>query len=134
MRDGLKPLAVLLLAGFLLCAAPSAHAATFDNASVSLVTIQPDGASSALPPLYAGGGKLCTEAVNVCAREMQPLGVPVGGSFTVKIEDHFTATYECIMLEGKPRWAPTAQQGSCAAQPVILLPAKYDADDPWNIG
>lgn len=133
MRDGLKLLCAIVLAGFLTCAAPSAHAATsFDNASVSLVTLQPSGGG--LPPLYAGGGKLCTEAVNVCAREMQPLGVPLGGSFTVKIEDHFTATYECIMLEGKPRWAPTAQQGSCAAQPVILLPAKYDADDPWNIG
>jgi hypothetical protein len=84
--------------------------------------------------LYAGGGKVCSEALTVCARAMQPLGVPVGGSFTVKIEDHFTATYECIMLDGKPRWAATAQQGSCAPQPVILLPAKYDADDPWNIG
>lgn len=133
MRDGLKLVALLVLAGSVPGAAPAAHAANnFDNATVSLVTLQPGG--EGLAPVYAGGGKLCTEAVNVCAREMQPLGVPVGGSFTVKIEDHFTATYECIMLDGKPRWAPTAQQGSCAAQPVILLPAKYDADDPWNIG
>lgn len=97
--------------------------------SASMVTL-PTAASD----VYAGNGKLCNEALTVCARAMQPLGVPVGGSFTVKIEDHFTATYECIMLDGKPRWAATAQQGSCAPQPVILLPAKYDADDPWNIG
>ncbi|MBP7252500.1 MAG: hypothetical protein KBA75_03330 [Alphaproteobacteria bacterium] len=97
---------------------------------ISTVTLPAEKSSD----LYAGNGKLCSEALTVCARAMQPLGVPVGGSFTVKIEEHFTATYECIMLDGKPHWAATAQQGSCAPQPVILLPAKYDADDPWNIG
>lgn len=106
-----------------------AAANEFSRHSASLVTL-PNAASD----LYAGNGKLCNEALTVCARAMQPLGVPVGGSFTVKIEDHFSATYECIMLDGQPRWAATAQQGSCAPQPVILLPAKYDADDPWNIG
>lgn len=110
-------------------AAPDSAAELYHN-PVSTVTLPAETSSD----LYAGNGKLCSEALTVCARAMQPLGVPVGGSFTVKIEDHFTATYECIMLDGKPRWAATAQQGSCAPQPVILLPAKYDADDPWNIG
>lgn len=95
----------------------------------------------ALPVLAAvtpraanASGALCTEALTVCAHAMQPLGVPLGGSFTVKIKDHFTATYECTMIDGKPRWAPTVQSGSCAAQPVIILPAKYEADVPDNMG
>lgn len=116
----------LILAGL---AAPAAADDALRH-PISSVTLPAETSSD----LYAGNGKLCSEALTVCARAMQPLGVPVGGSFTVKIEEHFTATYECIMLDGKPRWAATAQQGSCAPQPVILLPAKYDADDPWNIG
>lgn len=87
-------------------------------------------------PLNAANvnGRLCTEAVTVCARDMRPLGVAVGGSFTVRIEDHFSATYECTMIDGKPRWIAINEQGACAPQPVIFLPAQYDADDPWNVG
>ncbi len=118
----------LILAG--VAAPATADDDTTLRRAISTVTLPAEPSSD----LYAGNGKLCSEALTVCARAMQPLGVPVGGSFTVKIEDHFSATYECIMLDGKPRWAATAQQGSCAPQPVILLPAKYDADDPWNIG
>ncbi len=86
------------------------------------------------PVVASTSGALCTEALTVCAHAMQPLGVPLGGSFTVKIKDHFSATYECTMIEGKPRWAPTTQTGSCAAQPVIILPAKYESDVPDNLG
>jgi hypothetical protein len=91
--------------------------------------------TAAAPSALANtSGPLCTEALTVCAHAMQPLGVPLGGSFTVKIKDHFTATYECTMIDGQPRWAPTVQAGSCAAQPVIILPAKYEADVPDNMG
>lgn len=120
-------LGTLMLVGL---TAPAAASDAALRPPMSIVTLPAETSSD----LYAGNVKLCSEALTVCARAMQPLGVPVGGSFTVKIEDHFSATYECIMLDGKPRWAATAQQGSCAQQPVILLPAKYDADDPWNIG
>ena len=91
-------------------------------------------ATAAQPALANSSPLLCTEALTVCSHAMQPLGVPLGGSFTVKIKDHFSATYECTMLDGKPRWAPTVQSGSCAAQPVIILPAKYEADVPDNMG
>lgn len=96
-------------------------------------------AALGLMPVMAAAGlvdkpPLCREAIMVCARAMQPSDVAVGGSFTVTIEDHFSATYECTMMDGAPRWAPVTQRGSCAPQPVILLPSKYDPDDAWNIG
>jgi len=100
---------------------------------ISLVTV-PAAEDITPAPVYAGNAARCTEAVTICARAMQPLGVAVGGSFTVRIEDHFSATYECTMINGTPRWAPATQKGSCAPQPVIILPAKYDDDDPWNVG
>lgn len=94
--------------------------------ALPIMAAQPAAANPSAP--------LCTEALSVCAHTMQPLGVPLGGSFTVKIKDHFTATYECTMIDGQPRWAPTIQAGSCGAQPVIILPAKYEADVPDNMG
>jgi hypothetical protein len=79
----------------------------------------------------------CTDPLTVCARAMRPSGVPVGGSFTVRIEDHFTSTYQCMLIEGRPRWIEADQQGACAPPPVIFLPAHYQNDQdeiPSNIG
>lgn len=128
------PINILFVSLFLLLSPAIQAADTAINTHINLITLLPNGTAANSAEAYASNAKLCTHAVTVCAREMQPLGVPIGGSFTVRIDDHFSATYECIMLDGKPRWAPTAQQGGCVEQPVILLPAKYDADDPWNIG
>ena len=85
-------------------------------------------------PIFSPGAKLCTKAVTVCARQLQPLGVEIGGTFTVKIEDHYKSTYECSIVDGKPTWLATSVEGSCEPQPIILLPAKYDADEAWNVG
>ena len=78
--------------------------------------------------------QLCTRAVSVCARELQPLGVEIGGTLTVKIERHYRSTYSCAIVNGKPAWVVISTEGSCEAQPVITLPAKYDDDEAWNVG
>lgn len=85
-------------------------------------------------PVFSPGTQLCTRAVSVCARELQPMGVEIGGTFTVKISGHYKSTYECGLVDGIPTWVPTAIEGSCEAQPVIFLPAKYDVGEAWNVG
>ncbi|MGB4101483.1 MAG: hypothetical protein WBK91_06215 [Alphaproteobacteria bacterium] len=85
-------------------------------------------------PIFNHGGPLCTNAVTVCARALQPLSVAIGGTVTVRIADHHKSVYECRMINGVPTWLPTSVEGSCEAQPVIMLPAKYDASEAWNVG
>ena len=87
-----------------------------------------------IPMFRTAPPQLCTRAVSVCARELQPLGVEIGGTFTVKIERHYRSTYSCAIVNGKPAWVVISTEGSCEAQPVITLPAKYDDDEAWNVG
>lgn len=96
-------------------------------------SLKVDRPPSPLPALQ-DKTSLCNQAVTVCAREMQPLGVEVGGTFTIKIEEHYTSTYVCKMINGVPTWISTETQGSCEPQPVITLPAQYDEDEAWNVG
>ncbi len=107
----------------------TANAASIVAAEVPMVEQQLSGM-----PIFSPGATLCTRAVSVCARDLQPLDVEVGGTFTVKIADHYKSVYECHMVDGTPAWLPTSVEGSCEAQPVILLPAKYDIDEAWNVG
>ncbi|MEJ0062249.1 MAG: hypothetical protein WDO70_03370 [Alphaproteobacteria bacterium] len=85
-------------------------------------------------PVFALVDKLCVHAVTVCGRELQPLGVEVGGTFTVRIENHYKSTYECAMIDGVATWVPTTVEGTCNSPPVVTLPAKYDETDAWNVG
>jgi hypothetical protein len=121
----LRSLAVLIIC--------TPYAATAAGSIVALETPQVEQQLSGIP-LFSPHIKLCTKAVRVCARELQPLGVEIGGTFTVKIEDHYKSTYECSVVNGVPTWLPTSVEGSCEAQPVILLPAKYDVGEAWNVG
>ncbi|MBI1273501.1 MAG: hypothetical protein GC131_05415 [Alphaproteobacteria bacterium] len=117
-------------------------AAAFASLTLLFLTpIKPAHATDFTASISTGGMNImndvpgvCASAVTVCGRQLNPVAAELGGGFTVKIDGHFRSSYECNMIEGRPAWVPVTVEGTCESVPVIMLPARYDEDEAWNVG